>query len=1371
MNRRSLCQTNTCVLTLFVLGLLVLSPTNLLCLDRGFKLIRNYSYMEYDHTAQNWAVVQDRRGVLYFANHAGILEYDGVSWKVHYIEGSGQKVRSLAIDPSGTVFAGGENSQIWRLAPDSTGTMRLTSLSRFLDEEYREFDTVYGTHIVQNKVYFRSQDSIFVWDRQKMTVLTPVSRFKASFVHGDDLLVQDEEKGLLKLVNDTLVPVPGGTAFGVSRISMFTPFGGVAGENTFLMGNRDSELSLYKDGTLIPFQIQTEAQDYIDRYMLNHGIRLSSGDFALATQKGLVIIGPGGELISILDRDRGLQDDVIKFVFQDTWGNLWLCLEIGISKIEYHSPFLFVKSNVSLPGLIQAVVRHKNDLYIGTTRGIFYMRENHRFQKIPGISDPCNALVSFAGHLLAATDDGVYLVNRNRPQKITDRRMLSLSASKHYPGLLWCGAQDALLAFEKRKGQWREKLTLEIPNHGIHSIAEGEDDTLWLGTPGEIVFKIRFTNGFGQPEISTLGPGQGLPGGESYVAEAAGQVVVGTSKGLFRFDSAANRFIPYPLLGREFAGGELSEPVFRIIEDFEEKIWFSSGSRNYLAVPGLEGRYGINHQPFRRMPLVQTNAIYPDPLQKITWFSRHDGLFGFDHTLEKNYRQPFRTLIRRIILNESSGNPIDLPFNGQGKSADASPVPHIEFKNRSIYFEYAAPFFEAENETRYQCLLEGYDPEWTTWSKESNRNYTNLSPGDYRFRVRAKNIFGTSGQEDEFRFRILNPWYGTWWMYLVYILLSAFLIYLLVRGRSFKLEKDKKRLESVVNERTREINQKNRQLLNQAEKLKEMDNVKSRFFANISHEFRTPLTLIQGPLEQMYSESGDRDKRKRISSMLRSSRRLLNLINQLLDLSRLDSGKEKLLAANLDIVSFLKGVTAAFETMAEQKKLNLTFFSEEDEIALYFDSQKMERVMSNLLINAVKFTPPHGNVTVSIYKRLQEQEPAGEPHNFVYISVKDSGAGIPLDQIDSIFDRFFQVERTEAAIRQGTGIGLALVKEYVELHHGNIDLHTLEGKGTEFVLRFPTGHDHLEPGEITGSPTIVPVSALTISEVEADFDWDVNHEDTGANGTRDEAGEQGTGEKPVILVVEDNTEMRRYICDPLQAEYSVVEAVDGNDGIKRANDIIPDLIVSDIMMPGTDGYQLCRGLKKDIRTSHIPIILLTAKASEESIVQGLETGADDYITKPFNTQILLTRIKNLIDMRRQLQLKIQKQMLLQPDEITVSSMDREFIDDLKAAIDANISDSDFRVEALSDKMFMVRTTLYRKINALTGQSPQIFLRSYRLQKAAQYLKQQAGTVSQVASRVGFDNFSYFSKCFKEEFKMEPSLFMSRESGPNETKPK
>jgi CheY-like chemotaxis protein len=534
--------------------------------------------------------------------------------------------------------------------------------------------------------------------------------------------------------------------------------------------------------------------------------------------------------------------------------------------------------------------------------------------------------------------------------------------------------------------------------------------------------------------------------------------------------------------------------------------------------------------------------------------------------------------------------------------------------------------------------------------------------------------------------------------------------------------------------------------------------VKSRFFANISHEFRTPLTLIMGPLEQMLAREKQQHQKEQLNLMLRNSHQLLMLINQLLDLSKLDSGQLKLQAGPQNIISFIKGIISNFESLAAQNRLNLTFHAKDEDIIVYFDPGKMEQIMGNLLVNAVKFTPPGGEIGVSVTVYSPD---------IVEISVRDTGMGIPKEQLDRIFDRFYQADSSlHRGIQQikGTGIGLALTKELVVLHHGNIDVHSRMGEnsGTEFIIRLPLGKAHLQPGEITDAPasssTYPNREPMRIPLEESNTRAEEIEEED-----RSDPEKQGTREKNIILVVEDNPDVREYIRGPLQPDYTVVEAADGKEGIHKAKTIIPDLVISDIMMPGTDGYELCRTLKKDIKTSHIPVILLTAKASEESIIEGLETGADDYITKPFSTRILEARVKNLIELRRQLHIKMNREMTLQPAEISVSSMDQKFLKELQEMIEKNLADPGFNVEQLANKLYMSQSTLYRKILALTGETVTEFIRSYRLKRAAQLLKARFGNVTEVAFEVGFSNTAYFTKCFKKKFHRLPSQFQAAEA--------
>jgi signal transduction histidine kinase/DNA-binding response OmpR family regulator/ligand-binding sensor domain-containing protein len=1337
------------LLIILFIGLFVWSPINAYSQIDGYKLFKNYSYKEYDHQSQNWGMVQAKNGLLYVANQGGILEYDGVTWRVINIPQL--IVRSLIIDKEGTIYIGGKN-EIGYLASDENGTLEYNSLVKHLEKKYKNFSNVWSAHSTANGIYFRTSKFLFYWNYKEMKSFPTPDFFKASFVYNGQLIVQEGERGLLRMEKGGLQPVPGGEAFAGKKIYMMTPYDPGVSHQKMLIGTRTRGFFLYNGNTAEPFMIGAKVVAYLKENKLSHGIRLSSGDFAMGTNRGLIIMDPQGKLIYRFNNFSGLQGDYINSVFQDTQGNLWLCMDIGISKIEYVSPISIHDKRSNLYGIVLSVARHQDELYVGTTKGLYYLKSPSTFRSIAGISGGCWHLLSKEGLLLAATSGGVFQVKKDISQQLSEDPSYVLLVSRQHTGLIWCGTSTGLAALSLENNRWVKEYRYKSINEEVGSLAEDKNGNLWLGNSTGTILKLDFSGDSKEPLIKNYsGKSYGLPTGDIYLAWAAGHIIVVTTKGLFRFDNKRDTFVPDPILGPEFTGGRDSRSVFRLIEDKNKHIWFHSESRNFQAIPGENGSFNIHSVPFLRIPLTQMNAIYPDPDGKTTWFANIDGLFRYDTGIKKNYAHRFQTLVRKVVVNEKQENET-LLFNGSGNT-----FPTIEYKDRNLYFEFAAPFFEVETKTQYQCILEGYDKSWTTWSQETEQYYTNLDSGFYTFRVRAKNIYRRIGKEAAFRFKILSPWYNTWWAISLYILLILGLMLQVIKWRSGRLEREKQRLEGEVIARTREVYEKNELLEEQSQKLKEMDQVKSRFFANISHEFRTPLTLIMGPLENMLANTNDTKLLEDIGMMLKNSQRLLRLINQLLDLSRFDSGKMKLKASPQDIISFLKGIVASFQPLIQQNKLDLVFDSDVDTVILYFDTRKLEDAFTNLLINASKFTPPGGNIRVSIKVIEKPKEIDGIEHpGYAEISVRDTGKGISKEQLVHIFERFFQVESDKGSDHNGTGIGLALVKELVALHRGQLDVHSTEGQGTEFIIRLPIGHKHLKPDEIVVSPG---------AREQENKNKDVG-EFYSTTAMEDDLKkvEESVADKNVILVVEDNADVRKYIRGPLvESGYAVVEAADGEEGIKKAGEIIPDLIVSDIMMPKVDGFQLSENLRKDIKTSHIPIILLTAKASEDNIIQGLETGADDYITKPFKMTILLSRIKNLIELRRQFQQKIQKQMLLQPGEISVTSMDREFIDELQDIIEKNLADPEFNVEVLSDKMYLDRSTLYRKIKALTGESAIQFIRSFRLKRAAQLLRDKFGNVSQVSLEVGFSNTAYFAECFKKQFQQSPSNYQDSQS--------
>jgi len=525
------------------------------------------------------------------------------------------------------------------------------------------------------------------------------------------------------------------------------------------------------------------------------------------------------------------------------------------------------------------------------------------------------------------------------------------------------------------------------------------------------------------------------------------------------------------------------------------------------------------------------------------------------------------------------------------------------------------------------------------------------------------------------------------------------------------------------------------------EKLKELDSMKSRFFANISHEFRTPLTLILGPLEKIKA-SVSSELKPDLEMMRRNALRLHGLITSLLNLSKLESDKMQLKVAEMNLIKFAKTYLESFESLASERKIKLALDSEEDEIMAFMDVEKFERIIFNLFSNAFKYTPENGTIKVKIAKYRDSSK--------VVISVSDNGPGIPTHKVPFIFNRFYQAGDDNTVTKEGTGIGLALVKEYVELHHGNIKVQSVEGKGSTFTVTFLLGKDHFKPEEIS-EHNLRGVGKPDISELSS-----VNH-------TKIENKEVNDDKYPLILVVEDDHDLRSYIKSILVETYSVIEAENGKEGLEIASKFLPDLVISDVMMPEMNGYTLCKGLKTQELTSHIPVILLTAKASKENKIEGLETGADDFITKPFDQQELLVRIENIITQRKNLKKKFSKIVNniefgnnIEIEENDINSMDQNFMNKILFYLAQNISDPDINVETLSRISNISSRQLHRKIIALTGDTPNNIIRKVRLNRAADLLKNKSGNVAEIAYEVGFNNLSWFAKSFKEEFGILPS---------------
>lgn len=523
--------------------------------------------------------------------------------------------------------------------------------------------------------------------------------------------------------------------------------------------------------------------------------------------------------------------------------------------------------------------------------------------------------------------------------------------------------------------------------------------------------------------------------------------------------------------------------------------------------------------------------------------------------------------------------------------------------------------------------------------------------------------------------------------------------------------------------------------------MKDLDELKSRFFSNISHEFRTPLSLIMGPIKELHESTEKSGDQKLLALAYKNAQRLLALINQLLDLSKLEAGKMDLQAKEHDFTTLMKEIIGSFESLAHQKNILIKLEHPQQFIPLFVDRDKIEKVFYNLISNAIKFAKPahEGRIIVAI----KDQK------NDVEITVLDKGIGIPKHRLNYIFDRFFQVEDTAQHAQEGTGIGLALVKELVELHAGTITVESKENIETCFIIHLPKGKLHLKEGQLLNTD-----QASNAPDIIAD---------TASTHISDEqltTAIESSSELPSVLLVEDNPDLRNYIKQQLTGTYAVLEADNGQKGIEQTIAHQPDLVISDVMMPEKNGYELAHFLKNDSRTSHIPIILLTAKAGEEEKITGLETGADDYLVKPFNSKELNIRVANLIQLRKDLRKRFSEHGPVAANKTKgMNSLDKAFLDKVVQCVDLNFQDNQFSVDTLASEVAMSKVHLNRKLKSLTDFSTNKFIQSYRLQKALKMLQEKEGNVSEIAHKTGFNSTAYFVKCFREKYDTTPGALL------------
>lgn len=1029
------------------------------------------------------------------------------------------------------------------------------------------------------------------------------------------------------------------------------------------------------------------------------------------------------DLESLPYSENSLQSPSVTGIAQSSDNQLWIGMDGGgIDKYNLETKeFIHISDIVNtnseeLKNLdVQTIhLDQKENLWVGTwSSGIFYLPKGDK---------------SFKNFSIETTN-----------QSLTSNSITTFSEDSK--GTIWIGTYyGGLHSYNPKTREFHHHSsdtfnTLLGKEGHIRTLLVDHQDQIWIGGPDGIV-RVSFSNNEIKTAVLTNiisedSSIQGTIDARSLYEDSDNNIWLGTyGMGLGKINIIENTVNWF-----NSDDGLLLDNISSIIEDDNKNIWvsgetglsmFDSRTNKFLNYNKEDGLLANN---------FNYNAVTKGE-NGILYFGNYEGINYFNpNNILRNTNKPLvyftdLKLFNKSVIPSEKGVPIQ---------KNISEVDHLTLKPNQFVFtlEYAAVNFTRANNNKYAYYLEGFENDWNYVGNSRSATYTNLSPGSYTFHVKASNNDSVWTEKPlALPITILAPWWATPWAIFGYII--AFITFIFLINWFLNKQREERR-----------IIQFERSQRQQEEMLNEK---KIQFFTNISHEFRTPLTLIMNPIMDIMDTNNyklNKGLKEKHRIIFRNANRLKNLIDELMDFRKLHLHKMTLNTSRINAHKFVKEITEHFEEEAFEKNILLNIETDDNnEIDFWGDPGLLEKVIFNLLSNSFKATPDNGVITLGVYahnsKIIFPLIDDTTPYHALEICIEDTGSGISKDDIEHIFERFYQAsDKTQQYFgSSGTGIGLELVQSFVQLHKGIVEVDSEIGEGTKFTLLFPLGKEHLESSELS-IPTRKENKDVTVEPFEDE-------------DSKNQLLNLENKNKKTILIVEDNTELRNYLKNKLRADYTVVEAENGKIGLQIALKGIPDIIITDVIMPEMDGFEFCKQIKEDLKTSHIPVLMLTAKAMSSDKIKGIDSGADAYLNKPFEMKLLKSYINRLIKSRQQF---IEKN-INDKNKITLldntTSLDKTFMQRVLDYVNENLGEPDLKVEHLADDMSLSRSQLYRKIKAITGMTANELIRKIRLKKAKQMIESGSESISEVGFKVGFSSASYFSKCFKNEFGILPT---------------
>ena len=1429
----------------------------------------NFNHLTVENGLSNNDVntlIQDKYGFIWFGTDDGLNRYDGYSFKIfrHAPNDSNSisdnSIWALTEDKKGNIWVGTkagilnkydptlEKFSHWKLESDFTAENSIKCIY-----EDRNGNIWIGSY----------KDGIYKFDQttNKFDHWSASNSDPKSLSHNYvQSIVEDMEGNLLI-----------GTYIGLNKFNPSFPENGferfyhdavnnnsISNNLIWALSNSQNDSGKIWIGTADHISIYKSGGSTFDRLRISNPNNLQYGtsgstiieqydedgkNIWVASYSGLIRINTlSSKTLRFLHDENNLQSLIsnqINSIIKDRTGVLWIATENGIS---YSTPKSKMFNSITLGEgdfttnlalknkNITAISKSKNnDILIGTSEGLYsinYINSSPKLKRFTEFNDfhIWSLASSEANNIWIGTyGKGLKKYNSetkniinwdiDNPKARTysiyyNKTLLSDSKDNIWVGYWGVGASR----INTRTGEsdiwlYEKNNPKSLSHNDVWVIKEDRFGRVWLGTVGGGlnlfedkdggIFHYWLHNGESQNSLSSnniysIHEWKNTSG--SHENETV--IWLGTSNGLNKFIVNNNKGrsncydIDIKIESYTVKDGLPDNSVNSILEDGNGNLWLGTGSgisffevekstfTNFSSADGINGTL-MNYE----------SAIMLE-----------DGLALFGSTKGINIFDP-----KKIKQSEFKPNVVFTDFQIFNKTVRIekdSPLKEsiinakqiiLAYEQNVFSIEFAALDYNSSKAIQYAYKMEGFDEEWIKSGTRRFVTYTNLDAGEYTFKVKSTNADGKWNDEySAVKIIMSQPWWKSSWAYLSYTIM---IIIGLFGIRRFEQNRTKLRTELKM----REI---------EADKISELEDLKSRFFANLSHEFRTPLMLIKGPLEQLKLNGKNEKFSENIELIERNSDHLKVLIDQLLELSQLEKAIIPIKAKRVNIIPFLKGLSASFNSIADQKNIKLKLECNSESIFAWIDNDKLEKVINNLLSNAVKFTESEGIVNVDIKQVLIKEK------QFAQIIVADNGISIPEDKLEKIFDRFYQVDDSTQRSYGGSGIGLALVKEFIDLHKWEISVKSEKGKGTEFTLNIPLWDDYLDENqkltseELSNSDYLnseksknktkitdedrkknkkkIKIKNESEKEIESKNEIKIKNEKENEsknkikkaiekeieNENKDiETDELWTNDtedgknlisktKPSILIVDDSKDVRKYLSNLLESDYLIFEAEDGVKGIESAKEIIPDLIISDVMMPSMDGLEFCQKIKSEWQTSDIPVILLTAKASFENKIEGLEIGADDYLTKPFEQRELFTRIKNLLEQRNRLRSKYSQNIDVLSGTENLNTADDEFIKKTLELVEKNLDKSNFGTEQLAKELFVSRTQLHRKMLEITGKAPGEFVRMIKFKHAAQLIIEKRLSITQIAFEIGFSSPAQFTRAFSKQFNCLPSEYLS-----------